>query len=82
MRIGEPARKHGIADEDMLHAIRNAIRQVDMDDGMTMSIGAARDGALLEIGVLDFEGEDPVIIHVMRLRPKFNPLLGKPKRRR
>lgn len=54
MQIGEPVRKQGVADEDMLHAIRYAMRQVDMDDGMTMLIGAARDGALLEIGVLDF----------------------------
>ena len=32
---------------------------------------AGLDGALLEIGVLDFEGDDPVVIHAMALRPKF-----------
>ena len=36
----------------------------------------ARDGAPLEIGVLDLNGEDPVVIHAMRLRPKFYPLIG------
>lgn len=38
---------------------------------MAMLIGAARDGALLEIGVLDPDGEDPVVIRAMALRPKF-----------
>jgi hypothetical protein len=29
----------------------------------------------LEIGVLDLNGEDPVVIRAMRLRPKFYPLI-------
>src|SRR5260370_40410406 len=52
-----------------------AIRKIDMDDDLTMLIGPARDGAPLEIGVLDLSGDDPVIIHAMRLRPKFYPLI-------
>ena len=47
-----------------------------MEDDLTMLIGPARDGAPLEIGVLDLNGEDPVVIHAMRLRPKFYPLIG------
>jgi hypothetical protein len=34
-----------------------------------MLIGPATDGQLLEIGILDFEGDDPVIIHAMPVRP-------------
>jgi hypothetical protein len=45
-----------------------------MDD-LTMNIGPAADGAMLEIGVLDMEGDDPVVIHAMPLRPKFHRLL-------
>ena len=71
MRIGAPARKHGISDDDLLHAVRTAIRKVEMDEDLTMLIGPARNGTPLEIGVLDLGGEDPVIIHAMRLRPKF-----------
>ncbi|MDA8067424.1 MAG: hypothetical protein M0T77_02265 [Actinomycetota bacterium] len=74
MRIGEPARKHAVPDEDMLHAIRNPLRAFDVDE-VTMFLGPARDGSLLEVGVLDFEGEDPVVIHAMPLRPRFHPLL-------
>ena len=75
MRIGAPARKHGISDGDMLHAARTATRKVDMDEDLTMLIGPAHDGSPLEIGVLDWGGEDPVIIHAMRLRPKFYRLI-------
>jgi hypothetical protein len=75
VRIGEPARKHGVSEADILHAVRIAIRKIDMDDDLTMLIGPARDGTPLEIGVLDLNGEDPVIIHAMRLRPRFYPLI-------
>ena len=75
-RIGTPARKHGVGDADIWHAVRTAIRKIDMDDDLTMLIGPAHDGTLLEIGVLDMNGEDPVVIHAMRLRPKFYPLIG------
>lgn len=76
MRIGEPARKHGVADADIWHAVRNAMRQVILDEDLTMLIGAGLDGAILEIGILDIDGEDPVIIHAQPLRPKFHRFLG------
>jgi hypothetical protein len=60
MRIGEPARRHGVADEDIWHAVRNAMRRLDND--VTILIGPTRDGALLEIGVLGIDGDDPVIV--------------------
>ncbi len=76
MRIGEPARKHGIPEADIRHAVRNAVRRVVIDADLTMLIGAAFDGAMLEIGVLHIDGDDPVVIHAMPLRPKFVPFLG------
>jgi hypothetical protein len=39
VRIGEPARKHGVSDADIWHALRTAIRKIDMDDDLTMLIG-------------------------------------------
>jgi hypothetical protein len=75
MRIGDPARKHAVADADMLHAVRNAMRRVILDDDLTLLIGPASDGRLLEIGVLDVGGDDPVIIHAMALRANFYRLL-------
>lgn len=70
-----PARKHGATDSGIRHAARNAIRRVVMDDDLTMLIGPASDGSLLEVGVLDMEGEDPVVVHAMPLRSKFYRLL-------
>ncbi len=75
MRIGVPARKRGIADEDMLHAWRNAIRRIDKDDRMTLFIGPDTAGRMLEIGILGLDSDDPVIIHAMPLRPTFHRFL-------
>jgi len=63
VRIAETARKHGIADEDSLHAVRNAIAQRRLDDDFTMRVGPARAGNLLEVGVLGIDSDDPVIVH-------------------
>jgi len=75
MRIGRPAHRHGLSEPDINHAVRTAIRRVALDDDLTMLIGAGLDGRLLEIGVLGLDGEDPVAIHAMPLRPKFTRFL-------
>jgi hypothetical protein len=51
--IADSARRHGIADVDMLHAVRNAIATEDLDHGFTMFIGPARNTSLVEVGVVD-----------------------------
>ncbi len=60
----------------MVHAVRAAVRTVIMDEDLTMYIGPASDGALLEIGILGIDGDDPVVIHAMPLRRKFYGFLG------
>ncbi|UQX12531.1 hypothetical protein [Candidatus Mycobacterium methanotrophicum] len=69
MEIADNARKHGVADEDIEHAVHNAIRVVSGAD-RDLYIGADRAGRLLEVVVLDDDGQ-PVAIHAMALRPKF-----------
>jgi hypothetical protein len=51
------------------------MRRIDMGENLIMLIGPASDGALLEIRVLDLDGDDPVAIHAMALRPKFYKFL-------
>lgn len=63
------ARKHGIRDNDMLHAYRNPIRVFDLDD-LIMLVGADEAGRLLEIGVATAEGVE-FIVHAMTARPRF-----------
>ena len=68
--ITSSARKHGVPDEEMLHAFNNPLRAEDLDEGLTMLIGADHAGNLLEIGVVE-SGEGPVIVHAMPARPKY-----------
>ena len=63
------ARKHGITDDDMLHAYRHPIRVFDLDD-LGMLIGADTAGRMLEIGVTTAESVE-FIVHAMAARPKF-----------
>ena len=63
------ARRHGIRDDNMLHAYRNPIRVFEVDD-LTMLIGPDESATLLEIGVAHAEGID-FIVHAMVARPKF-----------
>ena len=68
--IAASARRHGVTDEDMLHAYGHPIRAFELDEGMTMLVGGSASGALLEIGVV--EGTDgSVIVHAMPAREKF-----------
>ena len=63
------ARKHGVEDDDMLHAYRNPIRVFDLDD-LTMLIGPDQAARFLEIGVASAESID-FIVHAMPARPRF-----------
>ena len=63
------ARRHGIPDDDMLHAYRHPIRVFDLD-GLTMLVGADSSGRLLEVGVAVGEGIE-FIVHAMPARQKF-----------
>ncbi|WP_163544742.1 hypothetical protein [Occultella kanbiaonis] len=73
MRIVPSARKHGIGDADIHHAIDNVIRYREQEyDGelRVLLIGADRIGRLLEIVVVP--AADPQrVIHADVLRPKF-----------
>lgn len=75
MQIADSARRHGVLDEDILHAVRNPLRVI-ADPGRDLIIAADRAGRLLEVVVLDDDpAEDPVVIHAMLLRRKFRDYL-------
>mgnify|MGYP006326680653 FL=1 len=64
------ARRHGITDDDMLHAYRNPIRVFELDDDLTMLIGSDQSAQLLEVGVAAAEGLE-FIVHAMPARARF-----------
>jgi hypothetical protein len=69
--IASSARRHGVDDEDMLHAYRNATDAWALDEGLVMLVGPDRSGALLEIGTVRSGDGTAVIVHAMKARPKF-----------
>lgn len=52
----EPAFRHGVTEEDMLHALRFELHHVLQEDGMVMFVGPDRQGVLIEVGVLEWFG--------------------------
>jgi N-acetylmuramic acid 6-phosphate (MurNAc-6-P) etherase len=69
VEVADAAGKHGVTDLDIEHAVRNAIRVISQGE-RDLYIGADRTGRLLEVVVLDDDGQ-PVAIHAMALRPQF-----------
>ncbi len=67
--IRPSARKHGVSDDDILHAYRNAFDAYESDD-MVMIVGGDRSGRPLELTVR-FRGSAPEIFHAMPARPRF-----------
>ena len=60
-------RKHQISDDDMLHAYRHPM--FDLDD-LLMLVGADTAGRMLEIGIATSDGID-FIVHARPARTKF-----------
>lgn len=71
MIILESAFRHGVLEEDMLHAVRNRVAILPQDDGCDLFIGPARSGhPMLEIGVIVWFGVI-AINHAMPARKKY-----------
>lgn len=75
MEIHPSARKHGIADEDIRHAVNNAMTIDDQPDDTRLYLGPARDADLLEVVTIVRADGSELAIHAMRMRPKYRPLL-------
>lgn len=79
MEIHQSARRHGIADADVLHAIGRPVVVVDVepdsDPPKVLVIGPDRTGNFLEVIVLELADERFLAIHAMPLRRSLHPLL-------
>ncbi|KLL10822.1 hypothetical protein [Protofrankia coriariae] len=78
MEIHRSARKHGIADADITHAAARYLVAYPLDgEGppRELRFGPDRAGNLLEIVVLFLDDDTELIIHAMRMRPKYRSLL-------
>lgn len=70
------ARRHGIDDRDVDHAVRHAlvVEEVGEDPTRYLVLGPDRSGQLLELVVLD-RPTGPAVIHAMAMRAKYRRLL-------
>lgn len=75
VEIHPSARKHGIADEDIEHAMSHALAIDDQDDDTRLYLGPARSAALLEVVTIVRDDGSELAIHAMTMRPKYRRLL-------
>jgi len=76
VEVHDSARRHGIEDADVVHAVDHALAVEDAgeDPDRYLVLGADRAGNLLEVVVLVTD-EVQIAIHAMPMRPKFRRLL-------
>lgn len=77
MEIRGSAHRHGVASDDMLHAVANpmAVEDLGEDPDRWLVIGPDRAANLLEVIVLLSEEGTQMIVHVMPLRAAYARLL-------
>lgn len=76
-RIHEAARRHGITDAAMVYVVEHwpdavlvESTRADRQD-VSMFPGTDPSGRELEVGVIDLGTGSPMIIHAMRMRPRY-----------
>ncbi len=74
--IHHTARKHGIDDDDILHAIQHPLVVHDYEGNPTLYLGPDRAANPLEVVAIRLDlAEVELVIHAMPMRPKYWPLL-------
>jgi uncharacterized DUF497 family protein len=77
VEIHPSARNHGVANEDIRHAIDHALAIEDAgeDPDRWLVIGPDRAGNLIEVVVLVTTEHAQLAIHAMRMRAKYRRLI-------
>ncbi|HLM87354.1 MAG TPA: hypothetical protein VK272_14335 [Solirubrobacteraceae bacterium] len=75
MEIHSAARKHGIADADIQHAVEHAMTIENQDDDTRLYLGPARNAALLEVVTVVRDDGSELVIHAMKMRDTYQRLL-------
>jgi hypothetical protein len=78
VEIYDSARKHGVIDDDIEHAVANALVSAEDDEGKVLYLGPDHAGNLLEVVTVEREGGDEVVIHAMAMRRRYQSLLSEP----
>jgi hypothetical protein len=75
VEVHSSARRHGIADEDIEHAMGHAMAIEDQDDDTRLYIGPSRSAELLEVVTIVRDDGSELAIHAMKMRAKYQRLL-------
>lgn len=76
MEIYESARKHGTSDQDIHHGIDHALVVADeQGTSKVLYLGPDRAGNLLEIVSVLRDDDTEIVVHAMRMRRIYEPLL-------
>lgn len=73
--IYRSAHKHGVRNEDLDHAVDHALVVADEDDGKVLYLGPDTSGNLLEIVTVARHDGTEIVIHAMKMRRIYEPLL-------
>ena len=80
VELHRSARKHGVADDDIVHAASHALAGFALEDRdseprRTLLLGPDRAGNLLELVVPELDDGRRLVIHAMSMRPAYRDLL-------
>jgi hypothetical protein len=76
LRIHPAARKHGISDTDIRHAVNHAMTSNELGDWKRLYLGSGCDGGMLEIVTLARKPRPEIVIHAMKMRQKYIRILS------
>jgi hypothetical protein len=76
VEIHTSALKHGVAADDIEHAVRNAMVIDELDDDLRLYLGPSRSAAMIEmITIKRGDDREELVIHAMPMREKYRRLL-------
>lgn len=75
VEIHPSARRHGVVDEDIEHAVEHAMAIDDQADDTRLYLGPARNAELLEVVTIVRDDGSALAIHAMGMREKYRRLL-------
>jgi hypothetical protein len=64
-----------VGDEDIEHAVENAMSVDDQEDDTRLYLGPARNAGLLEVVTIVRDDGSELVIHAMKMRAKYRRLL-------
>jgi hypothetical protein len=75
VEVHRSARRHGIDDRDVEHAVPNALAIEEQADATRLYLGPARSANLLEVVTIVRADGSELAIHAMKMRRKYQRLL-------